>query len=70
MIQDEGKKGGHKAVMNSAGGSALGKVLIRDLKEIGMKSIELVRKDEYIQDLKNFGADYVLDIKDKDFEPI
>jgi len=68
MIQDEVKKGGHKAVIHSAGASALGKMLIRALKEVGVKSINLVRKDEYIQDLKDLGADYVLNIKDKDFE--
>jgi len=55
-------------VIHSAGGSALGKMLIRELKEVGVKSINLVRREEYIQELKDLGADYVLNIKDKDFE--
>jgi len=68
MIEDEVKKGGHKAVIHSAGASTLGKMLIRELKEVGVKSINLVRREEYIQELKDLGADYVLNIKDKDFE--
>jgi len=68
MIKDEVIKGGHKAVIHSAGASALGKMLIKELKEAGVKSINLVRREEYIQELKNLGADYVLNIKDKDFE--
>jgi len=46
----------------------LGKMLIRELKEVGVKSINLVKRDEYIQELKDIGADYVVNIKDKDFE--
>jgi len=68
MIQDEGKKGEHKAVLHSKRASALGKMLIRELKEVGVKSINLVKRDEYIQELKDIGADYVVNIKDKDFE--
>jgi len=68
MIEAEVKKGGHKAVIHSAGASALGKMLIRELKEAGVKSINLVRREEYIKELKDLGADYVLNIKDKDFE--
>jgi len=68
MIKDEVIKGGHKAVIHSAGASALGKMLIKELKEAGVKSINLVRREEYIQQLKDLGADYVLNIKDKDFE--
>jgi len=68
MIQDEVKKGEHKAVLHNTGASALEKMPIRELKEIGVKSINLMKRDECIQELKDIGADYVLNIKDKDFE--
>jgi len=62
------QKGGHKAVIHTAGASGLGKMLIRTFKEAGIKSIITVRRDEYIKDLKDIGADYVLNMKDKNFE--
>jgi len=68
FVQTEVKKHGHKAVIHSAAASAVGKQLIRELKEEGVKSINLVRRDEYIQGLKDIGADYVLNINDPDFE--
>lgn len=62
------EKGNHKAVIHTAGASALGKMLIRYLKQKGIKSINIVRKDEYIEDLKKEGADYVLNFQAPDFE--
>ncbi len=59
---------GCKAVINTAASSALGKMLIRDLKEKGIKSINTVRDDKYIEELKKEGADYVLNSEAADFE--
>ena len=61
-------KGGHKAVVSTAASSALGKMLVRAFKEKGIKTINTVRKDEYIEDLKKEGADYVLNSESGDFE--
>jgi len=44
-------KWGHKAVIQDAAASALGKMLIRSLKEIGIKSINVVRKAEHVKEL-------------------
>ena len=68
MIEEEVVKGNHKAVIHTAGASALGRMLIRYLKEIGVKSINIVRKDEYIKELQELGADYVLNSTAPDFE--
>jgi len=68
MTENEVLKGGHKAVIHSAGASALGKMLIRHMKEIGVKTINLVRKEDYIKELKELGADYVLNMNDPKFE--
>jgi NADPH:quinone reductase-like Zn-dependent oxidoreductase len=61
-------KNGHKAVVSTAASSALGKMLIRALKAKGIKSINTVRKDKYIEELKKEGADYVLNSESADFE--
>jgi len=61
-------RGGHKAVVSTAASSALGKMLIRALKEKSIKSINTVRQDKYIEELKKEGADYVLDSESADFE--
>jgi len=61
-------RGGHKAVVSTAASSALGKMLIRALKAKGIKSINTVRQDKYIEPLKKEGADYVLNSEAADFE--
>jgi len=62
------ERGGHKAVISTAASSALGKMLIRILKEKGIKTINTVRQDKYIEELKKEGADYVLNSESPDFE--
>ena len=61
-------KDGHKAAIHTAGSSALGRMLIRYFKHKGIKLINIVRKDEYIEELKAEGADYVLNSTAPDFE--
>lgn len=59
---------GHKAAIHTSGSSALGRMLIRYFKYKGIKLINVVRKDEYIEELKKEGADYVLNSQAPDFE--
>ena len=59
---------GHKAVVQSAANSAVGRMLIRLFKENGIKTINLVRRDDVKEELLRIGADYVLNTKDNDFE--
>ncbi len=61
-------EGGHKAAIHTAGSSALGRMFIRFCKEKGIKTINIVRRDDYIQELKDEGADYVLNSTAPDFE--
>jgi len=61
-------RGNHKAVVSTAASSALGKMLIRALKERDIKSINTVRNDKYIEELKQEGAGYVLNSESADFE--
>ncbi len=62
------ERGNHKAAIHTAGSSALGRMLIRYFKEKGIKLINVVRRDEYIEELKKEGADYVLNSQAPDFE--
>jgi len=62
------EKGGHKAAVQTVGSSVLGRMFIRYFKLKGIKTINIVRKDEYIEELKKEGADYVLNSQDQDFE--
>ena len=62
------QKGGHKAAIHTVGSSALGRMLIRYFKEKCIKLINIVRRDDMIQELKDEGADYVLNSTAPDFE--
>ena len=64
----EVQKEGHKVVLHSAGASHLGKMMIGLFKEHGIKTISLVRRDDVKDLLYKLGADYVLNIKDSDFD--
>ena len=62
------QRGGHKAVIQDVAASQVGRMLIRLLKSSGIKSINIVRRAESIEELKKEGADYVLNSQDPDFE--
>jgi len=62
------ERGNHKAAIHTAGSSALGRMLIRYFKHKGIKLINVVRREEYIEELKKEGADYVLNSTSENFE--
>jgi len=62
------QQGGHKAMIQDAATSSLGKMMIRYFKQNGKKSINIVRRDDAIEELKKEGADYVFNQNDPDFE--
>ena len=62
------ERGGHKAAIHTVGASAVGRMLIRYFKHKGIKLINIVRREEYIEELKKEGADYVLNSQAPDFE--
>lgn len=68
LMLKEVQKEGHKAVVQSAAASSLGKMFIRVFKENGIKTINLVRRDDVKEELLSLGADYVLNTTDPDFE--
>jgi len=62
------ERGGHKAAIHNAGSSALGRMLIRYFKQKGIKTINVVRRDDFNEELTKEGADYILNSQAPDFE--
>ncbi|CAI2373407.1 unnamed protein product [Moneuplotes crassus] len=62
------EKGGHKAVVQSASCSALGKIFFRLCQKQGIPTINIVRKEEQIDIMKDIGAEHVLNSTSETFE--
>jgi NADPH:quinone reductase-like Zn-dependent oxidoreductase len=62
------KKGGYKAVIHTAGASALGKMLIRRTQNEGIKLINLVRREGLVKELESYKPDYVINTEKADWE--
>jgi len=66
-MADVVEKSKSKAAIHTAGASALGRMMIRYFKAKGIKLINTVRKQEYVDELLKEGADYVLNTTDPEF---
>lgn len=64
MMAREGK---HRAIVNNAAASALGKMLINLSVQYGVPLINIVRKEARIDELKKMGAVHVLNSEDRNF---
>jgi NADPH:quinone reductase-like Zn-dependent oxidoreductase len=62
------REGKHKAMVNNAAASSLGKMLIRMCRLKRIPLINIVRKEEQIEELKQLGASHVLNSSSKTFE--
>jgi NADPH:quinone reductase len=62
------KKNNHKAIINDAACSALGKILVKYCKKIDLPLINIVRRKEQVEILKELEAEYVLDSSTETFE--
>jgi NADPH2:quinone reductase len=61
------RKEKHKAMVNNAAASSLGKMLMRLCDLYGIPLINIVRKEEHLQELTRAGADHVLNSQSPDF---
>ena len=61
------KEKGWKCIINSAAASSLGKMLVKYCKKEGITLINLVRKDDSIQVLKDLGAEIVFNTTSENF---
>ena len=62
------KEGKHKAIVNNAAASVLGKMLIKLSLKSNLPLINIVRRNEQVEMLKKIGAKYVLNAEDEAFE--
>lgn len=67
-LLDIAKRGGHRAVVQSAAASALGRMIFRLGKRLGITVINIVRRQEQVELLQSLGAQYVLNSSTPDFE--
>lgn len=59
--------GGNKTILHTVGASALGKMLIRYGKRVGIEVISIVRKPEAEKVCRDLGCKYVLNSTDQEF---
>jgi len=64
---DIAKKYNHKAIVNNAAASNLGKMLINLANKNSIEIINIVRRNEQVESLKDFGAKYILNSSETDF---
>jgi len=67
-LVDIAMKHGAECVINTAASSSVGKNIIRLCKKRGIKTINIIEKDQRIPALKEMGADYILNQHDPDFK--
>ena len=57
----------HSAIVHTAAASNLGQMLVKICKDDGIPLVNIVRKQEQVDILKNIGAEYVCNTNDPDF---
>jgi NADPH:quinone reductase-like Zn-dependent oxidoreductase len=61
------REGKHRAIVNNAAASSLGKMLVRITKSRGIPLINIVRREEQVDTLKKMGAIHVLNSNSENF---
>lgn len=67
-MMHEVRRGRHRALVQTAAASALGRMLIRLGHRFGIPTINVVRRAEQVKLLRDLGAEHVLDSSDADFD--
>ena len=65
---DVAKKGGHRAIVQTAAASQLGRMVVLLAKDTGIALINVIRRQEQEDLLKSLGAEVVLNSESEDFE--
>jgi NADPH2:quinone reductase len=65
---EEARKADHKAIVQTAAASALGKMVVRLGKRFSLPVINVVRRAEQVEALRQVGAEHVLDSSAADFD--
>jgi NADPH:quinone reductase-like Zn-dependent oxidoreductase len=67
-MMDEARRGGHRAAVQTAAASALGRMVIRLGKKFSIPVINVVRRAEQVALLRSLGAEYVVNSSDSGFD--
>jgi NADPH:quinone reductase len=67
-LVDESRRGGHKAMVQTAAASALGRMIVRLAQRFGVPLINVVRRQEQVDLLRGMGAEHVLNSSAADFD--
>ncbi len=67
-LMEEARRGGHRAVVQTAAASALGKMIIRLGKKFSIATINVVRRAEQVEMLRAMGAEHVLNSSEPGFD--
>ena len=65
---DIARKGGHRAAVQTAAASALGRMVVRLGQKFGLPVVNVVRRQEQADLLRGMGAEYVLNSSDQGFD--
>ncbi len=67
-LMEEARRGGHRAIVQTAAASALGRMVVRLGRRFCVPIINVVRRAEQVEHLRKLGADYVLNANDPGFD--
>lgn len=67
-LMDEARRGGHRAVVQTAAASALGRMVVRLGQKFSIPVINVVRRAAQIEVLRGIGAEHVLNSADAGFD--
>src|SRR6516225_1635164 len=67
-LVDEARRGGHRAAVQTAAASALGRMVVRLGQRFSLPIVNVVRRTEQVQLLRGMGAEHVLNSGDSDFD--
>jgi NADPH:quinone reductase-like Zn-dependent oxidoreductase len=65
---DEARRGGHRAMVQTAAASALGRMVIRLGEKFSLPVINVVRRAEQVELLRSMGSEYALNSSDSGFD--
>jgi NADPH:quinone reductase-like Zn-dependent oxidoreductase len=67
-LMDEARRGGHRAVVQTAAASALGRMIVRLGQRFSIPVVNLVRRAEQVELLRGMGAQYVVNSGEQGYE--
>ncbi|HWB08933.1 MAG TPA: zinc-binding dehydrogenase [Pirellulales bacterium] len=67
-LMEQARRGRHRAVVQTAAASALGRMVVRLGRKFSIATINVVRRAEQVETLKALGAEHVLDSSEPGFD--